>query len=308
MTYETFKQSILSLLAERVAPDIRVEVRPVCKNNNLLYDGLSILAPSANISPTIYLNQCYEMAKEGSSLDEVADYILSFFEEFGQEQHMDVTFLEEFSRVKEHVIYKLVNLSQNEALLADIPFLPYLDLAIVFCLLLPEEMRPKGADASYNATILIHNEQLSRWNIGPKELLSAARHNTSRLLPPRLMPMQDLVEKMQASNLLDESMEGVICPMCVLSNTRQFLGAAVILYQGLLQKCADLLECDLVVLPSSIHEVLLLPYDSPDQLEQFSKVVDEVNETCVEAEEVLSDHAYYYCRSTQQLHCAAGSL
>ena len=55
------------------------------------------------------------------------------------------------------------------------------------------------------------------------------------------------------------------------------------------------------MLPSSIHEVIITPDRHQFSYEELSAMVKEINETQVEAEEVLSDHAYYYDRTRGEL-------
>jgi len=83
----------------------------------------------------------------------------------------------------------------------------------------------------------------------------------------------------------------------VLSNTEKYYGASAILYPEVLSFFADLRESDLYILPSSIHEVLLLPKDSRTHAEDLNCIIQEVNASQVLKEEVLSDHFYYFDRS-----------
>ena len=196
MTYEIFKKELISLLEERIDADQEIDVRPVLKNNDLWLDGLSILQSSVNISPTIYLHTCYEIFQEGSSLTEIADRILSSFSEYRLKEDVDLSFFTDFSKVRENIIYKLVNMEKNKELLAEVPFVPYLDLAVVFCYyILADETFPEQMTRS-NASILIRNDMLDIWHITPKELLSYARRNTPKLLAPKMHSFSGLVDSM----------------------------------------------------------------------------------------------------------------
>ena len=89
--------------------------------------------------------------------------------------------------------------------------------------------------------------------------------------------------------------------LSVLSNREGFHGAAAILYPGELKRAADQLQNDLVVLPSSIHEVLLLPDDPGQDYGMLTRLVQEINRNEVEQEEWLSDHPYRYLRKEDRL-------
>jgi hypothetical protein len=147
------------------------------------------------------------------------------------------------------------------------------------------------ADDKNQANILIYNEHLSMWGITEDELYHTARKNTQRLLPSQMISMRSLIP--DAPDDLDVS-------LYILSNQYRTNGATVILYDGLLSRIAERFQKDLVILPSSIHETLLLPVDSLDSadMERYAQMIQEVNETQLADEEILSDHAYYYSRST----------
>ena len=88
--------------------------------------------------------------------------------------------------------------------------------------------------------------------------------------------------------------------MYILTNEFRTNGATTLLYEGILEEIAGMFDSDIILLPSSIHEVILVPAASGDeylkQLDDFSAMVKEVNETELADEEILSDHAYYYIK------------
>ena len=84
-------------------------------------------------------------------------------------------------------------------------------------------------------------------------------------------------------------------PMHIMTNKYQINGASVLLYHGLLDGLAEKLGTDLYVIPSSIHELIIMPAeDGSLSLSKLSDMVKEINENHVKEEEILSDCAYYY--------------
>ncbi len=304
MTYEIFKEELISLLEERMEADWSLDVRPVLKNNDLWLDGLSILQSSVNISPTIYLNTCYDYYLQGTSIEEVADNVFANLVGNQMQENVDLSFLTDFAKVKEHIIFKLISMKQNQELLSTVPFVPYLDLAVVFCYYLwPNDILPESQRES-NASILIRNEMLDMWKVTPKELLSCAKKNTPQLLAPRLHAFSQMIAALadqmsaeEAENL--EEMEDM--KMYVLTNENQFFGAGVMLYPHILKECAKVMEEDIVILPSSVHEIILVPYKKCLNLSHMSEIVCQVNASCVSQEEILSDHVYYYDRINDRI-------
>ena len=88
----------------------------------------------------------------------------------------------------------------------------------------------------------------------------------------------------------------------ILTNTKGFLGASGLLLEDLLTDFADLIENSFFILPSSIHEVLLVPESSGIDIGTLSEMVCAVNKSHVSPQEVLSDHAYHYDRETGKIH------
>ena len=82
--------------------------------------------------------------------------------------------------------------------------------------------------------------------------------------------------------------------MFVLTNSFRSLGAACILYDELLTQLGNFLKENYYILPSSIHEVIIIPESQAPNKDTLNEMVQEVNETQVEPEDVLSDHVYFY--------------
>ena len=279
----------------------------VTKNNSVILEGLTIMECDRNIYPTIYLNEYYETYKKGDSIDTVVYQILQIYYRSKIDAKVDMDFFANYGEVKKRIVYKLVHFEKNQALLSDVPFFPYLDLAIVFYCLLQNS--PFG-----NASIVIHNSHCKMWDITAEELYFAAKENTKELLPVELKNMEDVIRELlqetEESNSKILELEGgqeELVPsiensarenqLYVLSNLEHCNGAASILYDDVLKNFADQLQSDLYILPSSIHEVILLPVNSNDNPEKLTKMVQEVNEAEVEREDILSDHVYYYRRN-----------
>jgi hypothetical protein len=295
MTYQEFKQHIQTTIQTQLGQSVNVTLQDIVKNNNTHLDGLTILSDQYNLSPTIYLNYYYRQYENGKSVAEICQDILQTYEANRPSTNIDVSFFTDYNKVKSRIVFKLINYEKNLSLLQDVPHYRFLDLAIVFhCLL--------NADSQGTATILIHNHHLALWNITSDDLYALAISNTPRLLSYDLRNMTDVLKELfQQSDALQSDSVEPLCSMYVLSNQQKLNGSACILYQGLLKGFADHLGCDLYILPSSIHEVLILP--STDQLPhpELSDMVREVNMTQLSREEILSDHIYYFSRETSQL-------
>ncbi len=292
MTYETFKQTVLCRLAEDIPDPKRILIRPVFHNNGEHLDGLVILEGGGNIGPTLYLNSYYERLRDGVRFPAVYRQIMDSYEQNKTEKHVDVGFFTDFSRIRERILPKLIHCEKNRELLEEsVPHIPFLDLAIVFTCMFPVD-----PDIG-NATILIDNSHQALWGVSAEELYAVAMENARRKLPPRLMDINrvlaDLAEEAEDVPPLPEE-DDPHFPMYVLTNGPNLFGAACMAYDGLMDQYAEELGSGFYILPSSIHELILVPSRENTRMAEFSRMVQDVNTTQVEPEDVLSDHAYYY--------------
>lgn len=89
--------------------------------------------------------------------------------------------------------------------------------------------------------------------------------------------------------------------MKILTNHQRIFGAAVILYDGYLEKLAERWECSYYVIPSSIHEMIIFPRLEGDDGETLQKIVEEVNATVLDPQEILSNSVYLYDKEKKKL-------
>lgn len=294
MNYQEFLSSMRTELSTRISPGATLKIQTITKNNGTHYDGLIILQPGSNIAPTIYLTPYYHRYLDGVPLEDIYTDILATYERHLPETDFDIEMFTDFDRARSRIVMRLVSKKYNEALLSDIPYIAYHDLAVVFyCLVY--------ADSENQGSILIHNSHMHMWNTSTEALYLLAMQNTPELLPHKLIPMAELLKTHPLAHLLDLNE----IPMYILTNLYKTNGASAILYEDLLARIADNFQQDLIILPSSIHELILIPVDVFDthELKYYTQVVREVNETQLADDEVLSDHAYFFRRNTRKLVC-----
>lgn len=303
MTYQSFQATLLAELQGYFPPDTSITIQSIPRNNHIQVDGLTILESGFNITPTIYIQEYYEKLDQGQSFEAVFGQILDTYHTYRPMENIDPSFFSDFSNIQSHIVFKLIHYQRNLALLEQIPYIPFLDLAIVFYCLIP-------IGSAGNATILIKNSHLKLWNIDKQKLYLLAKQNTPFLMEESCEPLSRLLSGFLPADhdgSIDISgiskKEGSASPisMYVLTNQQRFLGAACLLYDELLFDLSKKLNSDFYIIPSSIHEVILIPA-SPDMVpEDFTKMICEVNDTQLEPEDILSDHVYYYSRKEKQI-------
>lgn len=298
MEFCSFVTMVKEEMKKRLGAEYDVKVSEVMKNNGVLLTGLTIIQPQVNISPIIYLDDYYEIYKNGKK--EMVDIMRDIMETYTANcinHTVDMQFFTNYAQVKEHIIFKLVNYEKNRELLQDVPYVPFHDLAIVFQCLISNE--------KYGSTsIMIHHAHLKLWNLTIEELYQHAMENMPKLYPYELRNVKDVVLEMienrgEDIREIEENMDEI--PLFVLTNVNRIHGASSLLYQNIVRDFALAAGKNVFILPSSIHEVLLMAESGEESIDFLKQMVHDVNETEVEAEEFLSEHIYYYNRDTDKI-------
>lgn len=303
MEIKEFTLKVQKAIMERVGEGYRVEVQEVHKNNDVVLQGLLIHAEEQNVSPTIYLNSFWDAYEKGIPFVVIVERIMRIYEEDTPKENIDMSFFKDFNRVKERICYRLISAERNRELLTKIPHIEYLDLAICF-------YYSYRGEALGNGSILIHDSHMEMWNTTTEELYKLAAHNTPELFPGEWSAMETVVRELMAERgedmelfLSEEEQEEFFdqLPMQILSNENRVHGAACILYPGVLAELAESRGQNLYIIPSSIHEVIVLPDTGRENAERLREMILEVNTTQVEPEEILSNNLYYYDRLLKQV-------
>ncbi len=305
MAYEQFLETVRERLQALLGPPHSITLRLVPKNNGVMMNGISDSPGECPMAPTVYLNQYYSLYQEGlMSVDDICFEIISIFREYPAPSDIRPEDLSDIEKMRPLIMMRVIHLESNRELLSDVPHLPYLDLAIIFYLSL-------HTDENGQMTTLIRNAHMTAWGLSVRDLLKIALENTPAALPAQIHSMLHVLKVLSESDEADsltgpglfdlfEEDENDM-PLFVLTNSSGIYGAACMLYRGTLKNFADLLDRDLIIIPSSVHEVLLVPYRKDLDLQALNLMVTEINRTEVSREDRLSDHVYLYRRKTDDI-------
>ena len=293
MEYREFLENVRKEVESRYDSNVSVTLNHVMKNNGTELDGITIMEKDRNIAPTIYINSFYDRYREGVSLKAVVSEIIRIYNQNKNSININADYFENYENVRKTIVYKLVNYQKNKKLLEDVPYKRVLDLAVVFYCLIEQR---KGV----SATALIHNEHLRIWNVTEDEIYNDALKNTPVLLAGSIVPMSKILSEIAGTAPVDNDEK--VCEytgediLYVLTNSSRVNGAACILYDNLLKKFANDVHSDLYILPSSVHEVIIVPKKNAFDKSELADMVREVNEQGVSQDEILSDNVYEYNR------------
>lgn len=294
MNYQQFIEEVERRVKEKIKGNetITVYIHTAVKNNGKERKGITVSEKGIHISPTIYLEEYFQQFQEGKPIEKIVEKILQLYEKVKCSHPCEESLLQNYEELKGKFACKLIHRGKNEKLLNDIPYVPWMDLAIVVFVLL--EVSPYGT-----ATVLVRKEHLEIWGLTEAQLFDEAKKNTPILLPYQFCPMRKLLREI-CPYAVDEGEEEEES-LYVLSNKLRSFGAASMLYEGILEKVGQKLGENYYILPSSIHEVIVVPESKSPVKQDLEEMVREINETQVEEEEVLSDRVYYFSRKENRL-------
>lgn len=303
MQYEEFLAHMQVCIEQMATPEYQVQFHSVMKNNDVEQNGVVLMKEGERVSPNIYLNSYYERHLQGETISDLCREILELRIVTMRDNTLDEV-MEDMSidRWKDKIIYRLVNRKSNRERLLDVPFLQVVDLAITFHCLVRNNEEGIG-------TFLITRDIMESWNLTVKELYQLAGVNTPNLFPSSIRTMEEVLQDMfEPMNEIPspESSENFFQfeetqSMYILSNSNGINGASALLYPHVIENFSNKIKSNVYILPSSIHEVILVPYQEDIDKSQLIQMVNEVNQTQVAKEEVLSSSVYYYDRLRKEL-------
>lgn len=301
MDFTNFANKLYTMIVATLGSSYTVKLENVQKNNGVELKALVISHGSSNVSPSIYLSSYYDRYTNGTmTITDIVNEIINTYRQNKVSRKVDMRYFLDYKDVKPHLVYKLINAEKNKELLEDIPYIKYMDLAIVFrCMVFHKEIG--------DASILVRNTHMKLWGVSVEQLYQDAKENTKKLLPYEITTMANVIShigKKENLEIIDDEFIADIenaVPLYVLSNKSQTEGASCMLYPNLLHDFAEALNNSFYIIPSSIHELLLLPSADSYDNGELKSIIKEINDTQLIPEEVLSDSLYFFDKETDKI-------
>lgn len=204
------------------------------------------------------------------------------FMETGNPMDQLAAALTNYEWAKKLLCVEVVGAGQNTEMLENVPHKDMEDLAMTYRIQL-------GRNEDGIASVLVTNELMEGMGVTAEQLHADALDNSARIRPPILKTLDQMLE-------MPEEMEPMveIPKMLVLTNEDLIKGAAVAFYPEALDNAAKEIGGSFFVLPSSVHEVLLLPDDGMMKTSELKQMVTEINRAEVLPNERLTDSVYHF--------------
>ena len=289
MSYEEFKAWAADEIRAWLPPeyaDADVSIHRMEKLG-LAYDGMTVVRSGQRAAAAVNLTAFYDMYQEGRTagdiIHEMADVAVM------QAPQMEYSVFSDYEAAKDRLFIRVTNKETNADVLAGMPHKEVEDLAITYHVLV-------NHDQNGIASAPVTDDLLRHYGVTAEQLHEDAIANSQRMLPAQLDSMQNMLFGMMtpgaSDTLRDEPYPG--STMLVLTNNVQLNGAAALFYPGVMDQAAERLGGNFIVLPSSTHEVIMIPADGMTDFRSLEQMVKDINRSQVAPEERLSDHVYHY--------------
>ena len=291
MNYEEFKEELVKRFASFLPEEFencKVVIKE-CNKNNCVLDGVFVLTGN-DIYPTMFANFIYDFYKACGDFDHVmtqASFI--YAKALKDTPKIDEDVITDPEYVRKNVFMQLVNYEKNKKMLEKEPHVRFLDLAIVFRVVVDKN---ESGITSY----LIKNELLENIGLEVSDLEEIAERNTKNMFPVVATDIDEVVDIQQdmMADILPKDRPNWI----VATNNIHMNGAIFMAFKDELEKVADSMESDFYIIPASIHEVILVQDADVSYTEMLKSTIADVNTTMLAAPDFLSDSLYKFTRST----------
>lgn len=293
MTYQEFEKTVIEKLKERTGLKIGKCNFPKINRSK---QGI-VLQDEKNFNngafPVIYLEQFFEEIQSGENdINGIMEYIVKNYETWKFQNHnMEIKDFMEFENCKNYIFPRLVNREKNEEFLRKAVSTSFCDLGVVYYVERVDKYETEYA-------MLISKKHLEIWNVSENTIIECAKQNIKRnpICIEALSSLLGIISQELSGEEKTRKEERYI-----VTNNRCSYGACEVLRKEVQEKLRDILKDNFYIIPSSVHEMIIIPEQGGMQKEELKCMVKEINRTLVPPEEVLSDNIYFYDFSKEEI-------
>ncbi|MCD8130383.1 MAG: DUF5688 family protein [Lachnospiraceae bacterium] len=258
------------------------------KPQGVSYEGLVARPKDSNVGVILNMDILYEDMNKDGDYDQMLSDMINFVKESSQNvSQEEIIALFDYSQMKDTLMVELIGREQNSEILENIPHYDMEDLSLIYRFNVSDLLVEEGI----YGTVLVKNEHLKIYGITQEQLHHDAMENAVSREPYVIRSISSVLAEAGGIPMAEpEESPSVV----VATNTSQIYGAAVITYPDFMENAAEQFRGDFYILPSSIHDVVLLKDDGQKDYRVLDAMVSEVNEEAVIPQERLSNRAYHY--------------
>lgn len=292
MEFNEFRKKVKEALPDFLTDDLKnAEIKDTAVNKlqGESYSGISVTPEGSRVGVSINLEDAFLDYQTGSQftavMNRLADTLVGTL---GEREQFDLGFLADYSAVKDMLTIEVVGKDQNAEMLQSVPHQEMEDLAAVYRIDL-------GETENGNATVLITNEMMRNYGLTPDQLHQDALDAAQHTMKYSIRSMDEVLTGMAQSMGIEQEQPVMFSsPLYVATTERDMFGAGVLAVPSFFEDAAEKLDGNFYVLPSSVHEILLLPDRFAPEPQLLKEMVQDVNANEVDPKDRLSDNVYHY--------------
>ena len=296
MNYNEYEKKLIEEL-KRINRNAKIIINPVIRNNGEEQAALMILPEGELCSPEIFLSSIYgHYCRNHLTVRQSAEFIMSLYSKIREDLNENSQLGEDlidFKKVEDHLTIKMINREWNSKLLEEVVNIPFLDLAGIFYIANNLETMTAG--------IKVTRELKTFWGVSLETMLKTALRNLNLHGQFEMREISEVLSEMPEYRFSHEKRNTP--GLYVVTDKSKRNGPAVLLFPEVLKEMANFLEDDLLLLPSSVNELIVLGAKYAD-IPELKRIVCEINDTVVENREILGNEIYRFQRLNSELTVA----
>ena len=280
MDFSEFTEYVKTHITEHLPPeygaaDIRLDE---VQKMNERYTGLTVRLEDKVSAPVVNMEMFYQRYQDDRP---IADVMKDMAEIVQMEPpaSIDIDVMKDYEQVKDKLFIRLNSPEGHDQIMADSPHRMEADLLMTYHIYIPD----RDGDGGFMSA-RITNDMMNELGISQEQLHQDAIASTEKIFQPKIQSMMEAL-----TGIPEEDPQ-----MMVVTNELGSLGAGALFCSGVMDKAAEHMKGNYFILPSSIHETLVVPDNGSFDRADLEKMVKEANRTVVDPQDRLSDSVYHY--------------
>ena len=293
MNYESFKTNLMDLVTKEIEKrkleDITLKFDTIDSPDGMT-DRLMVSVGESKMSMAFRLKEIYRDYENGESMDKATIKIVNTIESnisvVKTKEEGVKAFVTDYEQVKDHIYPRLI--PGDSPVLKTTPHKKVEDMALVVNIHLDD-----FSDENGRSVVVVSKPLLDMYGIDETQLFADAERNALANEPLKLTPLVDMIQHLISGEEIPSPDEiGIVT--YIATNRSGFQGAAVLAYPDFAEKAAETMGGSYYMLPSSVHEFILIKDDGHQNARDLNRMVRNVNETVLEPRDFLSNQCYHY--------------
>ena len=293
MDFEEFKNELMDLITEEVndrgLEGISMKFDSINSPDGMT-DRLIVSVDDSKMSMAFRLKEIFKDVSEGESMDTAVCKMVNTIEaniSVIKTKESDVkSFITDYEQVKEHTYLRLI--PGTSPILGETPHKMIEDMAVVVNIQLVN-----FSDENGRSCVVVSKPLMDMYGIDEAQLFADAEKNSLANEPIVFTPLGDMIKHLIETEELP-SPEDVGIVTYIATNKSGFQGAAIAAYPEFAEKAAEAIGGSFYMIPSSVHEFILIKDDGTPKAKDLNKMIKNVNETVLEPRDLLSEQCYHY--------------